>query len=173
MENVFFKGLEKSLNDGCYIKIFSCSMRYPVARVERKNNETNEDELVAYAENGNVLSVLNSASSKIIDEVSKIQDDKIWCERTLIDNVIEKGYTLHFFKLSNGQVLSTICGGGYGNYIPIKSIITDNIQSGFETLNATLQPFDFEHTHDFDDFVCNQIDSVKEYQKTIKQNNTK
>lgn len=36
MEHIYFKGLEKSLNDGCYIKVFSCSMRYSVVRVEKK-----------------------------------------------------------------------------------------------------------------------------------------
>ncbi len=170
MENIFFKGLEKSLNEGCYIKVFSCSMRYPVVRVEKKDKETNEEQLISYAENGNVLAALNSASKKIIDEISKVDCGTIlFCERTLIDNVVERGYDLHFYKLSNGQVLSTICRHTYGNYIPIKSIISDDIQSGFEMLNATLQPFDFERTEDFDDFAYSQTDLVDEYQKTLNK----
>lgn len=144
-------------------------MRYPVVRVEKKDKETGEEKLISYAENGNVVSALNSASNKIIDEVSDIPDDKIWCERVLIDRVVESGYTLHFFKLSNGQVLSTICAGGCGNYIPVKSIIADDIKSGFETLNATLENFDFERTNDFYDFVESQTAPVEAYQKKLTQ----
>lgn len=173
MENIYFKGLEKSLNEGCYIKVFSCSMRYPVVRVERKDVETGEEKLVAYAENGNVLSALNSASSKVIDEISNITDDKIWYESTLVDRVVGQGYTLHFFKLSNSKVLSTICCGGYGNYIPIKSIISDDIKSGFEILNASLEPFDFEISHDFYDFVESQRAPIEKYQKSLKNEKSK
>ena len=174
MENIYFKGLEKALNDGCYIKVFSCSLRYPVVRVEKKNEETKEEELISYAENGNVISALNSASNKIIDELAERENDSIvWCENVLIDRVVEQGYTLHFFKLSNGQVLSTICGGGYGNYIPVKSIIEDDIQTGFETLNATLQSFDFDRTYDFYNFVESQTSPVYEYQKKLTQGKTK
>ena len=168
MENIFFKGLEKSLNEGCYIKVFSCAMRYPVVRVEKKNKETNEEQLIAYAENGNVLAALNSASNKIINEISKKDSGTLlFCERTLIDSAVERGYNLHFYKLSNGQVLSTICRHTYGNYIPIKSIISDDIQSGFEMLNVTLQHFDFGINGNFDDFVYSQTDPVDEYQKTL------
>lgn len=169
MENVYFKGLEKALNDGCYVKVFSCAMRYPVVRVEKKDAKTGEEQLIAYYENGNVLSALNGASSKIIDETSNISDDRIWCDNTLIDKVVEQGYTLHFFKLSNNQVLSTICGSGYGNYIPVKSIISDDIKSGFETLDVSLQPFDFDRTHDFFDFVHSQTEPVEAYQKKLTQ----
>ena len=173
MDNIYFKGLEQALNEDCYIKVFSCAMRYPVVRVEKKDKETGEEKLISYAENGNVISALNSASNKIVDEVSDIPDDKIWCERVLIDRVVESGYTLHFFKLSNGQVLSAICAGGYGNYIPVKSIIADDIQSGFETLNATLETFDFERSHDFYDFVESQTAPVEAYQKKLTQKKTK
>ena len=125
---------------------------------------------ILYAENGNVLAALNSASNKIINEISKKDSGTLlFCERTLIDSAVERGYNLHFYKLSNGQVLSTICRHTYGNYIPIKSIISDDIQSGFEMLNATLQPFDFERTDDFDDFAYSQTDLVDEYQKTLNK----
>lgn len=80
---------------------------------------------------------------------------------------MEQGYTLHFFKLSNNQVLATICGGGHENYIPVKSIIADDIQTGFETLNASLLPFDFDRTYDFYDFAESQTSPVKEYKKEI------
>ena len=168
MENIYFKGLEKALNDNCYIKVFSCSLRYPVVRVEKKNKETKQEELVSYAENGNVISALNSASCKIIDESDNNNGNKVWCENTLIDRAVGQGYTLHFFKLSNGQILSTICGGGYGHYIPVKSIISDDIQTGFETLNATLQEFNFDNGYDFMDFVDKQTAPVEAYQKSLK-----
>ncbi len=169
MENIYFKGLEKALNDGCYIKVFSCSMRYPVVRVEKKNDKTNQEELVSYAENGNVLAALNSASSKIIDELSeeKIDATEILCDRTLIDNTIEHGCTLHFFKLSNNKVLSMICASGLGNYIPVKSIITDDIKDGFETLNVALQSFDFENTFNFYAFVDSQKTPVYKHQEKL------
>lgn len=170
MENIYFKGLEEALNDNCYIKVFLCSLRHPVVRVEKKNKETKQEELVSYAENGNVISALNIASCKIIDELADSKDNIVLCENTLIDRVVGQGYTLHFFKLSNGQVLSTICSGGYGHYIPVKSIISDDIQTGFETLNATLQEFDFDHGYDFMDFVDKQTAPVKEYQKSLKSN---
>lgn len=170
MENIYFKGLEKSLNDGCYIKVFSCSLRYPVVRVEKKNQETNEEELVSYAENGNVIAALNGASSKIFDELS--DEDKtyeaLWCKRTLIDKVVEQGYTLHFFKLSNGQVLSIICCKRCGDYIPVKSIIADDIKTAFETLNAALQSFNFERKHDFHNFVEREVSSVEAYKKSLR-----
>lgn len=175
MENIYFKGLEKSLNDGCYIKVFSCSLRYPVVRVEKKSQETNEVELVSNAENGNVIAALNSASSKIIDELS--DEDKtyetLWCKRTLIDKVVEQGYTLHFFKLSNGQVLSTICCNRCGDYIPVKSIIADDIKTAFETLNAALQSFNFESKYDFHNFVEREVSPVEAYKKTLRKEKTK
>ena len=107
MKDLNFDGLEFALNQGCYIKVFSCSMRYPVVRVERKN-ENNEEELVAYAEDGIILSALMNASRQIESK----KKETTMCKFTAIDRVVEQGYTLHFFKLSNNQVLSTICGGG-------------------------------------------------------------
>lgn len=168
INNVYFKGLEQALNDGCYIKVFICAERYPVVRVEKKDKETGEEKLVSYAEMGNVLSVLNNASNKIIDEVSEISDDKIWCERLLLDKVVDRGYTLHFFKLADGQVLSTICTGGYGNYIPIKTVMAADIKTSFGTLNATLKTFDFESSHDFHDFAESQTAPILEYRKQKK-----
>lgn len=171
MENIYFKGLEKSLNEGCYIKVFSCSLRYPVVRVEKMNLETKEKELVSYAENGNVIAALNSASRKIFDELKQEECsyEKLWCERTLIDNVVEQGCTLQFFKLSNGQVLSTICCNNFEEYIPIKSIIAGDIKTAFETLNETLQSFDFEKDHDFENFVEREVAPVEAYKKRLRK----
>lgn len=168
MENIYFKGLEKALNDGCYIKVFSCSLRYPVVRVEKKND--NKEELISYAEGGNVISTLNEASNNIINEISD-NSKPIFCDNTLIDNVVGQGYTLHFYKLSNKQVLSTICdrSNENGTYIPLKSVITDDIKTGFETLNVSLSTFDFECPYDFYDFAKSQTSVVEEYQKSLKK----
>lgn len=162
MENIYFKGLQKALNNSCYIKVFSCGMRYPVARVE-KNKDHDRVELISYAEGGNILSVLNSASNKIVAEITtQGLNNPIWCERTFIDDIVDQGYTLHFYKLSNNKILSMICSGRYENYIPLKSVITDDIKSGFETLNATLQSF---KSNDFLQFAESQIKTINEYQK--------
>ena len=166
MKDLNFDGLEFALNQGCYIKVFSCSMRYPVVRVERKN-ENNEEELVAYAEDGIILSALMNASRQIESK----KKETTMCKFTAIDRVVEQGYTLHFFKLSNNQVLSTICGGGYGNYIPLNSIISDDIKTGFETLNASLATFEFEkdiqNIKKFYKYAESQMKPVEEYKKTL------
>ena len=90
----------------------------------------------------------------------------ILCDRTFIDDAVGLGYTLHFFKLSNNQVLSTICcAGGSGNYISVKSVITDDIKNCFELLNKTLQVFGFDRTYDFVNFLSSQTALVYAYQK--------
>lgn len=165
MENIHFKGLDKALKDGCFIKVFSCSLKYPVVRVEKINEENKKSELVSYAENAKVVSALNSASNKIINELKENDHDNSLYERTLIDSVVEQGYTLHFYKLSNGQVLSAICINGYDNYIPIKSVITDDIVTGFKTLNEILE--DFNQKFKFFDFVESQATPVYDYQKKL------
>ena len=68
MENIAFKGLEKVLNEGCYIKVFYCMMKYPVVQVLRKNDQ-NQEELILDSKNGNILSALVGASSKIAKEI--------------------------------------------------------------------------------------------------------
>ena len=174
MESTYFKGLEKALNEGCYITVFSRAMRYPIVRIEKQNDKTNQIELISSASNGNVLTALNFASSKIIDEFSeKFDMSKIWCDKTLIDFVIEQGYTLYFFKLPNNKVLSMICANGLENYIPIKSVIADDIKSSFETLNAALQPYDIENSFDFYSFAQNQVAPIYDYQKNLEQENTR
>ena len=172
MQNVYFKGLEKALNDGCYIKVFSCSLRYPVVRVEKKSSETNKEKLVSYAESGNVLAALNRASSKIIDELSgKNDNSKVLCNRTLIDNVVEQGYTLHFFKLADNKVLSMICAG-YENYIPVKTVIGNDVKGSFQMLDATLETFNFDRPFDFQNFADSQTAPVYEYHKNLTKKRT-
>ena len=170
MENIYFKGLNKALDKGCYIKVFTCSLRHPVVRVEKVDKKTSTPKLVSYAENGNVLSALNCASDKIVEEVSS-NNETIICDRCNLDDIVENGYTLQFYKLSNDQVLSAICYYSLSyvdkrkeksinktndeinnyttfankrTYYPIISVITDDIQSGFEMLDDYLDNINFK-----------------------------
>ena len=52
MENIYFKGLEKALNDGCFIiALYSSTSRSPVVRVEKKNEEAKRISLISYPAN--------------------------------------------------------------------------------------------------------------------------
>ena len=54
-------------------------------------------------------------------------------------------------------------------FVIILSAFSSRI-SACETLNATLQGFDFDNGYDFMDFVDKQTASVEEYQKRLKSN---
>ena len=167
---ISLEGLEKSLNEGCYIRVSSFttySTPYSKVSVEKKDLETWAIKLIATAENENILLTLYGASKKIIDETENILDDENLGKRTLIDKNLEQGYELLFFKLANGKVLTTICDSGFGNFIPIKSIMSDDIITGFDTLNATCPPFEFDRTFGAYGFVEEQTTPVKEYQKKL------
>lgn len=169
MENVHFKGLDKILNDGYYIKAFQCSSKYPIVRIEKKNEETNQDILFEYATGGTILSAMNSASNKIVKDEEYENESVVNYKSTLIDYVLDQGYALHFYKLSNDQILSCICVGLDGKYIPLKSVIADDVQSGFEILNVFLEKFDFKNYRPFFEYVEEEIDPVLTYQKRLKQ----
>lgn len=172
MEHIYFKGLEELLNQGCYIKIYSRVLFYVssfVVDVEKYDLEAGENKQVfgtSGNENDTILLVLDKAS-KMIDETSDVPNDKNLSERTVIDRNVDLGYTLFFFKLANNKVLVTICDTGYGNYIPIKSIISDNIQTAFETLNATLIPFKYDCGLGVFGFAEEQTTPVREYQMKL------
>lgn len=175
MENTYFKGLDKALDDNCYIIVFNCSYGWPVVRVEKKNRETGEVELVSYAKNFNAIAALNTASYKIVDELGDKKDIIDSSEFTLIDGVLASGYTLHFYKLSNGQVLSTICCLGDNvpfDYIPVKSIMSNDVRTGLELLNVSLECFKDKHDSYFYDnlfnFVSEQTEPVKKHLKKSK-----
>lgn len=173
MENIYFKGLNKALDKGCYIKVFTCTLKHPIVRIEKIDKKTKEEKIIVESENGNVLSALNSASDKVVKETSN-KKDIILCDRCNLDNVIENGYTLQFYKLSNEKVLSSICTYSLNfpnkrtekssyivndneylktnytvnmnkqTYYPIISVITDNVEEGFELLNYYLENINYK-----------------------------
>lgn len=147
MMNMYLKGLDKALNEGCYIKVFCCSMNYPIVRVEKKNNESDTLELIAYAEGNNVLGTLNKASNNIINEDAYASSSTIIYERTFLDDVIRNGYTLRFYKLNNDRVLSAICTRSK-KAIVIESIISNELETGLKDLNESLQMY-YNNTYQF------------------------
>ena len=144
MKNINFTGLEKALDDGCYIKVFSSSMHYPVVRVEKKS-DNNEEKLVAYAEGGSVLDALNEASAEILNISLEKQEEEDYFSSDLVNRVVKQGYFLQFFKLANKQVLATICGGDSSHYIPIKTVINSDIKSTYQELNASLSSLNMNY----------------------------
>ena len=57
----------------------------------------------------NILTGLISLLQKIEFEILLLDETTTELESTLIDKLIENGYSLHFYRLTNFQVLSTIC----------------------------------------------------------------
>lgn len=170
MEKYYFKGLEKALNDGCYIIVSIDTMNFPNVYVERKNEDGN-NETIAYAMGRNIHQILTVASKQIIDEFENNKDNEknLNCENSLIDGVLkQEHYDLCFFKLANGEVLSTICKSGTLNNIPIMSIMTDDIKTGFEGLNTILQDYALNKNNNFSDYSKRQIDINLEFQTSLK-----
>lgn len=168
MRDMYLKGLSLALEDGCYIKVFCCSMHYPIVRVEKLNEETGTTELVAYAEHNNVLCALNDASNNIINEAENAPESGIICERTFLDDVIRTGYTLRFYKLNNGNILSSICTRGE-KAIVIDCVISNSLESGIKDLNESLEMYynDTYHFYKHAKEVVNNSPDILEYQKTI------
>lgn len=168
MENMYFKGLDKALEDNLYIKVFQCSSKYPIVRIEKQNKETNQSVLVEYATGGTVLDAMNSASTKMVKDDDYENERMASYKSTLVDYVLDQGYALHFYKLSNDQILSTICVGLDGKHIPLKNAITEDVKSGFEILNIFLQNFDFKNYRPFFEYAEKEVAPVMEYQKILK-----
>lgn len=137
MEKFYFKGLELALEDNCYIKVFCCSMNYPIVRVERVNDKE-ELELIAYAEHSNILSALTKASNSIIKEIPSIDKYDVMTNKEFIDFFIMEGYTIRFNKLSNGQILSSVCIKG-NESLAIENSVSDNLSEAYVQLNDTLK----------------------------------
>jgi hypothetical protein len=132
-ESKYFEGLRKLLNQDCSIKIFSCSLRFPVIIVERETEEK-ENSQVAYEEGGNILSLLMSVSNAIVDNTENTTDIMELPTMSL-DSVVQNGRSLHFWKLSENQILSAICSDHFGRLTIKKGVITDSIASGLLELN--------------------------------------
>lgn len=121
--------------------------------------------------NNNILNSLINLSNKIEFELSLSDEEKANYESTLIDKLVENGYSLHFYRFPNFQILSTICSGNTKDgYIPVKSVITSDIKTGFITLNESLKiiPQD-KFIFNFKNEIHNHEESVRECQKTLNK----
>ena len=146
MENL--KGLEEYLNKGCYIRVIRDQSdihgRILTKVLKKYNKSTKTEMVIAFSKTYNILSGL-SAISLVKAEKGAPLHKKLQTEmqeRILIDELLKAknaDYSVHFYKLSNNQYLSTICvKPPTGEYIPLQSIITDTILSGIRILNEAL-----------------------------------
>jgi len=170
MKNIYFKGLEKKLSEGYYIIACYGNNNQIRAYTLSKDNVTMENQSV----NENIITCLNEMSLRVLDERPRGKGP-INGKKTLIDLIIsEPVYTLHFYKLANDKVLTSICKSSNGEYIPVKSVITEDIKSGMETMNGALRKLYV--TEEKENFLYNfygetykHFRSVVEYQKTLKK----
>ena len=177
MENIYFKGLDKALNDGCQIQVISCLFGGHGVVVERIDKKTKQYSPVLIVEVSNVISALNEASFKFFNELGDKMSNMDSSENTLLDKVLDFGFSLRFYKSSDGQVSSEIFTHDDKdpfNYIPILSIKSNDLKTGFELLNASLECFvDNEQPHNFYnnfyDFVEQQTATVKACQRSLKK----
>ena len=177
MENIYFKGLDKALNDGCQIQVISCLFGGHAVVVERIDKKTKQYRPVLIVEISNVISALNEASFKFFNESGDKMSNIDSSENTLIDIVLDLGFSLQFYKSSDGQVSSEIFtrdDKDLFNYIPILSIKSNDLKTGFELLNASLECFvDNEQPHNFynnfHDFVKQQTAPVEARLRSLKK----
>jgi len=148
MENL--KGLEEYLNEGCFIIVGKglTPQRKIVSTVLKKDN--GRFDVVAQTEGCNVLTTLSQQSLIKIESKEKLYK-LLGCinDSILMDELLQSHeicYSLHFYKLSNEQYLSTICmPSSTEGHIPLQSIITNTILEGIQILNDTLMRIEREH----------------------------
>lgn len=156
MKEKKFKGLEKALSEGCYIIVNNNYLNYPMVRVEKVNKITKKESLEIIVDNANVLAALNSASNKIINQMKK---EVVFYDRCNLDSVVEDGYYINIYKLSNEKILSSICEYSSNaikkdSYNPVLSVITDDIYTGVITLNNYLNNINID---DLSDTINNNL----------------
>ena len=175
MQNINFEGLEEALKNECYIKVYgsdtSGSIRN-IGVIEKKDKIFKKKKTITRAVGGNVIRTLSRLSISYchIDEieyVNKLSLDELedmFYNETAIDKILKRDCnSLQLYRLSNGQILSAICTLYNGESIPIKAIISDDVLSGFEFLNATINCYD--NIDDFMKFVDSQVLPIKEHKK--------
>lgn len=167
----YFKGLEQKLSEGYHVIVCRGNgvTNQVIAYTVSSDNITLENKSV----NENIITCLNEMSLRTIEERPRGKSSFLG-RKTLIDLIIcsSYNYTLHFYKLANKQVLTVICKSSGNQHIPIKSIITENIKSGIDTMNALLKEFHISDEkeiflHNFYGETYKHFRSVVEYQKTI------
>ena len=166
MENMNFKGLEKKLEQGCYIRICKTVNNFIYVKLIQKNLKSNKEKIILFDVSENIIKGLNTISCHIENNENYIKG-----ETTLIDRLIKQGdCSLHFYRLDNGQLLASICIMNNEQYIPVKSVIVDGIVTGIETLNSCLhKKSKAQFPLSFYEETRRHKDSVIEYQKTLKK----
>lgn len=169
VENAYCKMLDNAFKDKCFANVFLCGQRYPVTRVEKVNPGQKEYDLVSYYESGYVIDGLFGAAKKFMTENIEItkKDGEFEC-LGIEQEVGLRGYTLHCMGLSDSRVLAMVCNSCYPNYIPLKSVIANNVCDALKLLNHVLLQFDF-NTSDFMRFADEQSEPVFKYYENKKQ----
>ena len=163
--NEVFRLLDGYLINGCYIKVFISGAGSKVVRVD-KRVKGKPDKLIACGEGSNFLSALYN----VIGDT-----DETIIDATPLNKVLCQGYPLFFSRLANGQVLSAVCDGCGNNYVPIRSVITEEIEAGIGALNAILSEFDLDDSYEFMEYAEHQTNPVYTYKnnRTKKEKNIK
>lgn len=166
MDKKYFSALEERLNDGYYI-VVCCGVNNSIICYLLKDNARDVSVV-----NGGLVAGLVQMTSIISEDKVNIEFNKI-IKSNLIDKIITKlNYTVHFYKLANKKVLTCICRSYKEEYIPIKSLITDDIMSGIEMLDGVLRKM---YEDEFkEDFIFNfhsetyqHFNDVVEYRKNL------
>ena len=166
-----FKGLQKLLayEHFCYIKVSSSNCEQKLIQVVERTPI--KEQAVMNETSNNILTGLTNLSQRLAFEMLDVDGKSENCEANFIDELVENGYSLHFYRLANFQVLSTICSGNAKEgYIPVKSVITRDIKAVFDTLNESLKqiPQD-KFIFNFRNQIYEHEASVREYQKALQK----
>lgn len=102
-----------------------------------------------------------------VKNLSEREHRDLFYNETSIDKIIKSNcISLQLYKLSNGQILCALCNS---DNIPIKCIISNDIVSGFQTLNGFLQDYEIDYGDDYT-FIDKQNVPDKAFQNSLKPN---
>lgn len=174
MQNKYYKAIDDAVKTGCSVRIFSTSAKNAVSRIEKVISTTGKTSLVAYQEDDDVAGSLFGAAKKLIADESEIPESNMVWGFLGLDLAVTGGYTLFVTGLPNGKILSAICAGTYPDYVPVKTVIENNVQDAMDLLNSVI----LKLSHDpegltpqkpdickFREFVENQAKPVRTYKK--------
>lgn len=178
MQNKYYKAIDDAVKTGCSVKIFSTPAKNAVTRIEKVVSETGKTDLVAYQEDDDTACSLFGAAKKLMADESEIPESNMVWGFLGLDLAVIGGYTLFVTGLPNGKILSAVCAGTYPDYIPVKAVIEDNVQTAMDLLNFVL----LKLNHDSEgltpqkpdicklrEFVESQVKPVRTYQKSERE----